>query len=45
VPDEELLALAEANKLGDDNVLSQQVNRMLKDPRAKSSPPTSPDNG
>ncbi|MEI7949626.1 MAG: DUF1592 domain-containing protein [Gammaproteobacteria bacterium] len=36
VPDEELLSLAEAGKLVDDSVLSQQVTRMLKDPRAKS---------
>ncbi len=36
VPDEELLALAESGKLVDDTVLSQQVTRMLKDPRAKS---------
>ena len=34
VPDEELLALATNKELGNDQVLSQQVSRMLADPRA-----------
>ena len=34
VPDEELLTLAMSKKLGNDVVLSQQVSRMLSDPRA-----------
>ncbi len=33
-PDEELMQLAREKKLHDDNVLSQQVTRMLKDPRS-----------
>lgn len=36
IPDEELLALAEAGKLSDARVLSEQVTRMLMDPRAQS---------
>jgi len=35
IPDNELLSLAEANKLHDDKVLNQQVKRMLEDPRAE----------
>jgi len=35
-PDEELLELAEANKLDDPKVLRAQVDRMLDDPRARS---------
>jgi mono/diheme cytochrome c family protein len=34
IPDDELLALAEAGKLSDSGVLEQQINRMLKDPRS-----------
>jgi hypothetical protein len=34
IPDEELLALASENKLGDPAVLEQQVRRMLDDPRS-----------
>ena len=36
LPDDELLAVAAAGKLGDDAVLAQQVRRMLADPRAQS---------
>jgi mono/diheme cytochrome c family protein len=36
LPDEELLALAEAGKLRNDDVLANQVKRMLADPRAES---------
>jgi Protein of unknown function (DUF1592)/Protein of unknown function (DUF1588)/Protein of unknown function (DUF1585)/Protein of unknown function (DUF1587)/Protein of unknown function (DUF1595)/Planctomycete cytochrome C len=36
VPDDELLALAAENRLGDADVLDAQVTRMLDDPRAKS---------
>ncbi|HTQ99351.1 MAG TPA: DUF1592 domain-containing protein [Candidatus Acidoferrum sp.] len=36
IPDQELLTLAEAGKLKDDKVLSEQVTRMLKDERAES---------
>jgi len=35
LPDEELLKLAEEDKLTDKTVLEQQVTRMLKDPKAK----------
>ena len=35
LPDEELLGLAEAGRLGDDAVLAGQVRRMLADPRAE----------
>jgi hypothetical protein len=35
IPDDELLAVAEKGDLGDDKVLKQQVERMLKDPRAE----------
>ena len=35
-PDEELLALAESNRLSDPQVYAQQVDRMLADPRSKS---------
>jgi hypothetical protein len=35
VPDDELLAAAEQNKLGDPKVFDHQVRRMLADPRAK----------
>lgn len=35
-PDDELLELAEANSLGESNVLVAQVDRMLKDPRSDS---------
>lgn len=35
VPDQELLTLALSRKLGDDEVLAQQVTRMLEDPRAE----------
>ena len=35
MPDEPLLALAEQGKLRDKSVLREQVERMLKDPRAK----------
>jgi len=35
MPDEELFQLAEANRLGDPAILSSQVDRMLKDPKAK----------
>jgi hypothetical protein len=34
LPDQELLALAKAGKLSDSKVLTQQVSRMLEDPRA-----------
>ena len=34
IPDEELLDLAERNRLRDQDVLARQVNRMLADPRA-----------
>ncbi len=34
-PDEELLALAARDELGDDDVLEEQVRRMLADPRAE----------
>jgi hypothetical protein len=36
LPDQELLALAEAGRLGDDGVMAAQVRRMLADDRAKS---------
>ena len=36
IPDDELLNLAEWNKLSDPTVLEQQVRRMLDDPRSKS---------
>jgi hypothetical protein len=36
LPDDELLKVAEAGRLDDDAVLTQQVKRMLADPRAKS---------
>lgn len=36
IPDEELLQLAEANKLHQPNILEQQVRRMLNDPRSQS---------
>jgi mono/diheme cytochrome c family protein len=36
LPDQELLELAEAGKLADDDVLAKQVRRMLADERAKS---------
>ncbi len=35
IPDDELLTLAEQNKLSDPKILEQQVRRMLADPRAK----------
>ena len=35
IPDEELLALAEQNKLKDPTILQQQVRRMLKDPKSQ----------
>jgi hypothetical protein len=35
-PDDELLELAAAGKLGDDRVIAEQVERMLADPRAQS---------
>ncbi|WP_437188435.1 DUF1592 domain-containing protein [Planctomicrobium sp. SH668] len=35
LPDEELLALADAGQLQNDDVLREQTRRMLKDPRAK----------
>ncbi|MGV3590359.1 MAG: DUF1592 domain-containing protein [Gammaproteobacteria bacterium] len=35
IPDAELLDLAEAGKLHEDDVLAQQVSRMLRDPRAE----------
>ena len=35
MPDEELFQLAEANRLGDSAILSSQVDRMLRDPKAK----------
>lgn len=35
-PDEELLSIAEQNRLSDSKVLKQQVTRMLADPRAQS---------
>lgn len=35
MPDEELFQLAEANRLGDSATLSSQVDRMLRDPKAK----------
>ena len=35
IPDEELLQLASENKLGDPQVLEQQVKRMLADPRSQ----------
>jgi hypothetical protein len=34
IPDDELLALAEQNKLSDDAVLDAQIERMLRDPKA-----------
>jgi hypothetical protein len=34
IPDDELLAVATSGELGDEKVLRQQVERMLKDPRA-----------
>jgi hypothetical protein len=36
IPDDQLLDLAEQNRLSDDRVLAQQVTRMLRDPRAVS---------
>ncbi|MDC0308106.1 DUF1592 domain-containing protein, partial [Planctomycetaceae bacterium] len=36
LPDEELLQLAEAGRLSDTNILTQQTMRMLKDPRSQS---------
>src|SRR6267154_1839425 len=35
IPDEELLAVAEAGKLGDKAVLAQQVKRMMADPKSE----------
>lgn len=35
IPDEELLDLADAGKLSDENILSAQVARMLRDPKAQ----------
>ncbi len=35
-PDEELLALAESNRLSDPQVYAQQIDRLLADPRSKS---------
>jgi hypothetical protein len=35
IPDEELLALAEQGRLGDEKVLEEQVRRMLADPRSE----------
>ena len=35
IPDEELLAVAEAGKLGEPDVLDAQVGRMLRDPRSR----------
>ncbi len=35
MPDEELFQLADANRLGDPAILSSQVDRMLRDPKAK----------
>jgi len=35
MPDEELFQLAEANRLGDSAIWSSQVDRMLRDPKAK----------
>jgi hypothetical protein len=36
IPDEELLSIAEKNQLNDPDVLDQQINRMMADPRSKS---------
>src|SRR6202008_4495730 len=41
IPDEELLGLAEKNKLGDPAVLSAQVSRLLAAPRPKAFPKNS----
>ena len=45
MPDDELLALAEAGKLRTPGTLDAQVKRMLADPRSARSPTTSPGSG
>jgi len=45
IPDEELLAVAEAGKLGDKAVLAQQVKRMMADPKSEQMVKTSRANG